>query len=64
MTEEDERDCCDGCGGEGCFLCCEGVFAPGTEQCDFCDCYQDCKGSILLISELAKRLKEKEATND
>jgi len=37
---------CDGCDGEGCPLCCinNGTYAPGTEECEFCEYSDECAG--------------------
>lgn len=49
----DDDDVCEGCGkpdGEGkCPMCCNfgGVYAAGTEECDFCDYYAECSGLYL-----------------
>lgn len=39
---------CDGCGNGHddsgfCPLCCSSSFAPGSEQCEFCKYYDECK---------------------
>ena len=41
----DFDDDCD-CGGVGCPNCmdCQGMFSPGTEECDFCEYYSECAG--------------------
>lgn len=44
----DDDDVCEGCGkpnGEGhCPMCCpyDGWYAPGTEECDFCEYSDEC----------------------
>lgn len=47
----DEDYLCCGCGrdmndaedGESCPLCCGHGYAPGTEECDFCEYYAECQ---------------------
>ena len=49
---DDDRDFCEGCGrelgtydsGEGCPMCkeCGGIYAPGTEECDWCPYSDEC----------------------
>ena len=40
INQYDDYECddyeCDACGGDGCPLCCENVFDPGSEECEFC----------------------------
>lgn len=40
----DDELACDCCDGEGCPNClpCGGMFAPGSEECDFCKWNEEC----------------------
>jgi hypothetical protein len=49
MIEDDDLIVCDVCGstgddGEGCPFClpCSGMYAPGSEECDFCNYQYEC----------------------
>lgn len=47
VYEDEGDDVCDGCGrGEmddgQCPLCCGNMFAPGSEECDFCEYSEEC----------------------
>jgi hypothetical protein len=45
--EDDDLEYCEGCGrpfGEGqCPFCCGHDFAPGSEECDFCNHVKECR---------------------
>jgi len=43
-NEELDDDVCDGCGqSDGqCPLCCGHMYAPGSEECDFCNYNDEC----------------------
>lgn len=47
---DDDGECaCDGCGKEdgNCPLCCPmGMYAPGTEDCDFCEYSDECAAGL------------------
>ena len=42
--DDDDDDVCPECGGEGCPACCMSEYAPGSAQCDFCPCRDECAG--------------------
>lgn len=55
---DDTEGACEGCGKpyeDGCCpLCCPngGMYAPGSEDCDFCDYTEECaRETILLITK-------------
>ena len=54
---DEDSDTCEGCGesyGDGCCpLCCSngGMYAPGTEDCDFCDYSSECASNARRLAK-------------
>jgi hypothetical protein len=59
--QDDESEICEGCGepyGDGCCpFCCPngGMYAPGTEDCDFCDYASECLSNARRAAKRGKR---------